>query len=241
MGLPTISHPTFSLILPSTKQRIEFRPFLVKEEKILLIAQASEDQGDVVRAIKQVIQNCISDPSVDVEKFTTFDLEYFFVKLRSKSVQNIITLSYRDNEDNKVYDVEVDLETVEVIQDEVVSNTVKVTEDSGIVLKYPQISIMNSVEQIDDAVEFNFAIMQACIDTIYDGDKVYKAADFTKEEVKEFLDSLDVKTYQNIQKFIEAMPRIEHVITYTNSLGREVKITLKSLTDFFTLGWATTH
>lgn len=236
MGLPIVAHPTFSLILPSTKEKVEFRPFLVKEEKILLIAMSSEDQADIVRAIKQVISNCITTPSVTVEKFTTFDLEYFFIKLRAKSVQNIITLSYKDNEDQKIYDVEVNLDEVEIKQSEVVSDKIELTPTSGIVLRYPRLSIMDSVETINDPVEFNFAIMQACIDCIYDGDKVFKTTDFTTLEVQQFLDNLDVKTYQGIQAFIEAMPRVEHTIGYTNSNGKEVKIVLKTLTDFFTLG-----
>lgn len=236
MGLPLIQHPVFSLTLPSTQQKINFRPFLVKEEKILLIAQASGDQGDIVRAIKQVITNCITDENVNVETFTTFDLEYFFIKLRAKSVQNIITLSYKDNDDEKIYDIEVDLNEVEVVTDKVASNRIETSQTSGIMLRYPQISIMNSVESINDPVEFNFAIMQACIESIYDGDNLYKTSNFTRDEVREYLDSLDVKTYQSIQQFIEAMPRVEHTIGYTNSNGKEVKIVLKTLTDFFTLG-----
>lgn len=236
MKLPVMAHPSFSLTLPSTQQKVTFRPFLVKEEKILLIAQSSEDQGDVVRAIKQVIANCITDPAVNIEKFTTFDLEYFFIKLRSKSVQNMITLSYKDNEDSKVYQVEVDLEEVQVKQDVIVDPKVEISPTSGIILKYPEISIMSSVEKIDDAVDFNFAIMQACIDQIYDSGTTYLAADFTLEEVRSYLDNLDVKTYQSIQTFIEAMPRVEHTVSYTNSNGKEVKIVLKTLTDFFTLG-----
>jgi hypothetical protein len=239
MGLPVLSHPTFSLTLPSTQQKVVFRPFLVKEEKILLIAQTSNDQTEVVRAIKQVITNCTTsynDPAVNVEKFTTFDLEYFFIKLRSKSVQNIIKLSYRDNEDNKIYDVEVNLDEVEVFKPAEVNKIIQVSDTSSITLKYPQISIMNSVEKINDAVEFNFAIMQACIDTIKDGEIEYIAESFAIEEVRDFLESLDVQTYQKIQEFIEAMPRVEHTISYTNSLDREVKIVLRNLTDFFTLG-----
>jgi hypothetical protein len=163
-------------------------------------------------------------------------LEYFFIKLRSKSVQNIIKLSYRDNEDNKIYDVEVNLDEVEVFKPAEVNKIIQVSDTSSITLKYPQISIMNSVEKINDAVEFNFAIMQACIDTIKDGEIEYIAESFAIEEVRDFLESLDVQTYQKIQEFIEAMPRVEHTISYTNSLDREVKIVLRNLTDFFTLG-----
>lgn len=236
MGLPVLTHPTFSLILPSTQQKVAFRPFLVKEEKILLIAQASEDQTDIIRAIKQVISNCITDSSLDVNTFTTFDLEYFFIKLRAKSVQNLITLSYRDNDDQKVYDVQVNLDDIEMVQDAKADNIINISASSKITLKYPQISVMDAVKDINDPVDFNFAIMQSCIDTIEDEGVVYKTEDFSREEVQEYLDSLDVKSYQSIQKFIEVMPRLEHTITYTNSNGKVVNIVLKTLTDFFTLG-----
>lgn len=236
MRLPVLSHPTFSLVLPSTQQTIHFRPFLVKEEKILLIAQSSDEPGEIVRAIKQVITNCIIDQDIEVDTFTTFDLEYFFIKLRAKSVQNVITLSYKDNEDSKIYDIEVNLDDIEIVRDKEASNIVELTPTSHIKLKYPQISIMKDVENIDDAVSFNFAIMQACIESVSDNGIEYVTSTFTSDEVREFLDSLDVKTYQSIQQFIEAMPRLEHVIGYTNSNGKEVKITLKTLTDFFTLG-----
>ncbi len=236
MGLPKVLHPTFSLVLPSTKQTIHFRPFLVREEKILLIAQASEDKSDIVKAIKQVVQNCIIEDDIDVNEFTTFDLEYFFIKLRSKSVQNIVKLSYKDREDGKVYDVEVDLETVQVKENTNVSNKIELSPTSGIMLRYPKVSISDEVEAISDPVEFNFAIIEACIDCVYDGDNVYKLKDFTKEEVKEYINNLDVKTYQSIQAFIDAMPTIEHTLSYTNSKGREVRIVLRTITDFFSLG-----
>lgn len=236
MGLPTIQHPSFSLILPSSQKRVNFRPFLVKEEKILLIAQASGEQTDVVRAIKQVISNCILDTDVDIEDFTTFDLEYFFIKLRSKSVQNVIELQYKDKEDEKIYTIEVDLDTIEVVRDKEASDVVEISPTSKITLHYPRLSIMNQVEQLTDAVDFNFAIMQACIDTIEENGTVYKTTDFTTDEVREFLEGLSVNSYKAIQAFIEAMPRVEHHASYTNSNGKEVKITLRTLTDFFTLG-----
>ncbi len=231
-----MTHPSFSLVLPSTKQKVTFRPFLVKEEKILLVAQSGGDQGEIVRAIKQVVTNCITDPSVNVDKFTTFDLEYFFIKLRAKSVQNIVTLSYRDNEDGQIYDVTVDLEEVEVTQEKQVSNHVKISDENGLTLKYPEISIIDSVEGMDDVVEFNFAIMQACLDTYYEGEKLYKISEYTKDEIKQFVDNLDVKTYQAIQQYIDAMPHIEHTVSYTNTSGKKVNIVLSTLTDFFTLG-----
>lgn len=236
MELPNFSHPTFTLTLPSTKQTITFRPFLVKEEKILLVAQASGEQSDIVRAIKNVVASCIVTEGVDVDDFTTFDLEYFFIKLRAKSVQNIIKLSYKDNEDDQIYDVEVDLDQVEIAGEEDVNKKITIDANSGLVLRYPKISIMNDVEHIDNPVDFNFAIMEACIEKVYTGDSVVKLSDFSRQEIATFIDTLDVRTYQAIQQFVEKMPRVEHTVSYVNSTGREVKIVLKSLTDFFTLG-----
>lgn len=236
MKLPSVSHPTFNLTLPSTGQTVTYRPFLVKEEKILLIAQSSEDQADIVRAIKQVITNCIIEPRLSVEDFTTFDLEYFFIKLRSKSVQNVVKLQYRDNEDKQVYDVEVDLEAIEVIKPEEVNTKIEITPESGIVLKYPTMKIMNDVENITNPVDFNFAIMQACIDCYYEGDRVYKINEFSKEEIEEFIEGFDIPTYQKMQDFIDSMPRIEHTVSYTNSNGKVVEINLRTLNDFFSLG-----
>jgi hypothetical protein len=236
MALPIASHPTFSLVLPSTGQTVVFRPFLVKEEKILLIAQAGEDQTDMVRAIKQVIQNCIIEPKINVDSLTTFDLEYFFIKLRSRSVQNLVTLAYKDNEDGQIYNVEVDLDQVEVVKDDNVSNRIETAPGCGLLLKYPTMDILDAVEKTGSAADFSFAIIQACLEAVYDENNVYKFADYTREEVEQYVNELDIKTYKAIQQFIEAMPRIEHVIGYTNSNGKKVNITLRSLTDFFTLG-----
>lgn len=236
MGLPVIQHPAFALTLPSTKQRVEFRPFLVKEEKILLVAQTSGDQGDIVRAVKQVVSNCILTDSINVDTFTTYDLEYFFIKLRSKSVQNVIKLTYRDRDDDLPYDVEVDLDQVEVKQNEFVEPKVAIDEKAGLLLRYPKVNILDNAKDIDNGVDFNFFILQSCIDKIYNDGKTHDPSEFSKEELKEFVDSLPVPVYQQIQKFIDAMPRIEHIVSYTNSNGKKVEITLRTLTDFFSLG-----
>ena len=236
MGLPVIQHPVFILTLPSTQQKINYRPFLVKEEKMLLVAQSSGEAGDIVRAVKQVVANCILTESVNVDDFTTYDLEYFFIKLRSKSVQNIIKLTYRDRDDDQLYDIEVDLETVEVKQQEEVDSNVKIDDNAGILLRYPRVNILNGAEDIENGVDFNFFILQACIDKIYNNGVTHDPSEFTNEELQEFIDGLAVPVYQQIQKFIDAMPRVEHVVSYTNTNGKKVEIVLKTLTDFFTLG-----
>lgn len=235
MGLPVIQHPVFNLTLPSTQQKIHFRPFLVKEEKILLIAQSSGEQADVLQAVKQVITNCITDPDVNVNDFTTYDLEYFFIKLRSKSIQNIIKLVYRDNEDDQLYDVQVDLEEVEVKKGPEISDVLEVNDRTKIKLKHPRISLMNQAEELD-GVDFNFFIVQSCIDKIIVDDIGHDPSLYSLAELTEFVDNLPVPAYQHIQQYIESMPKIEHEVKYTNSTGKEVRIVLRTLTDFFTLG-----
>lgn len=236
MGLPVISHPTFTLTLPSTQQKIAYRPFLVKEEKILLIAQSAGEQSETLRAIKQVLTNCILDANVKVDSFTTFDLEYFFLKLRSKSVNNIVSLTYRDNEDGENYTFDVDLEEIEVTKPADTSNNIKVDDKVGIILKYPQVNLADQIGKVETAADFTFALLKLCIDQIYTEDEVFKVADFSAKEVDDFLMSLDVNTYKKIQEFFDNLPKLEYTITYTNKMGNERKIYLRNLEDFFTLG-----
>lgn len=236
MGLPKLEHPTFVLTLPSTQQSIEYRPFLVKEEKILLIAQSANDISETLRAIKQVISNCITTPNVDINTFTTFDLEYFFLKLRSKSVNNVVSLSYRDSQDDEVYTFDVDLEDIEVTMPTGVKPVIQVNDSIGIKLRYPTVNVTDSVSGVDNITDFTFELMKSCIDVIFTDEEVFKASDYTPKEIEEFLDDLDVSTFDQIQAFFNDMPKIEHVITYTNKQGNERKITLNGLQDFFALG-----
>ncbi|NDG29040.1 hypothetical protein EB118_02940 [bacterium] len=234
--LPKISHPTFSILLPSTRQEIIYRPFLVKEEKILLIAQQAQDPIETIRAIKNVIQNCIVSKNVTVEDFATFDLEYFFIKLRSKSVNNLVTLSFKDNEDNQVYDFEIDLEQVELKYPEKHDNHIKVNDQTSIKLRYPRLEVMEQVRNVENASEFVFLLLKNCLYQIVHEGKTFDTNNYSNEEVDEFINSLDLSTYQKIQGFFDSIPKLEHVLTYTNSNGKEVKIVLNNLNDFFTLG-----
>ena len=236
MALPKISHPVFQLNLPSTGQVISYRPFLVKEEMILLVAQQSQSQLDVINAIKQVITNCIVTENVSVDEFATFDLEYFFIQLRSKSVNSIVKLSYKDNEDGKVYDFEVDLESVEVKKGKDAPSEIKINDNMTLLLRYPRLEAMNTLADAEDPAAFTFALIKSCLNKITDVDKEYLFSESSDEEVEEFLNTLDVKSYEQINKFFDSLPKLEHVLTYTNETGREVKIKLDSLNDFFALG-----
>jgi hypothetical protein len=140
MSLPKINHPLFKLTIPSIKKDVRFRPFLVKEEKILLMAKTAGNDADIILAIKQIVNNCAAD-AINIDKMTIFDLEYLFLKIRSQSVNNVVEVSYRDFEDDKVYDFQVDLEKVTMKQPEKVSNNIKTGKNSGIILKYPEASL----------------------------------------------------------------------------------------------------
>lgn len=236
MALPKISYPIFELILPSTKEIIKYRPFLVKEEKILLTAQTGGEAKDIVTAVKQVINNCILTEGVSVDSLTTFDLEYLFIKIRSKSVNNIVTLTYRDLEDDQRYSVDVDLDAVEIKEDPNHTNKFDIGNGYGIVMRYPSADLSNSAKFIEGDTSAFFDVLKNSIESVYDKDNVYKFADSTQEEIEEFVQSLDTKAFMNIQQFFSTMPKLYYEAKYTNSLGHERVIPLTSLNDFFTLG-----
>lgn len=231
MTLPKIDQPLFDLIIPSTGKKIAFRPFLVKEEKILLIAQSGGD-GEIIRAIKQIINNCVIE-DINVDDLATFDLEYMFLKLRAKSVNNLIKLSYRDNEDDELYDFEVDLDTIEVEIPKDINSKIKINETVGMTMKYPSAGISDKISEFENEVELLTFFITNCIDTIYDEETVYVANDYSAKDLNEFLDSLDVSTFDKIREFFEKIPKMRHTINYTNKLGNERTIELSSIRDFF--------
>ena len=240
MPLPIISFPTYEVNLPSNKKAIKYRPFLVKEEKILLIAQGSDDVKEIVNAVRQVISNCILTEGVNIEDLTTFDLEYLFIKIRAKSVNNIIELTYRDLEDDKKYTVEVNLDEVEVTYNDKHTNKIAINDTTGIIMKYPRADLSSVLQATNGELDMFFSIVKTCIDKVYEGDNLYKASEYSPEELDEFVSSLGVTTFKDIQEFFATMPKIYHEIKYTNSLGKEKVIPLTNITDFFTLGWVIT-
>jgi len=236
MALPKIDKPTFEMLLPSQKREVKFRPFVVKEEKILLVAQQSGLEKDMVRAIKQILTNCVLDEKFDPESLTTFDLEYMFLKLRAKSVNNIIDVSYRDVEDDKVYDFQIDLDEVEMLEQGKVENNIKINDTVGVVMKYPSIGLVENVPEDLPAAELVEYLVRSCIDVIYDEDTVYPAKDSTEEELTDFIESLDIETFIKIREFFDNLPRMYYKIEYKNSLGHDKTIELTTLSDFFTWG-----
>jgi hypothetical protein len=235
MTLPKIEKPLFELLVPSMKKSVKARPFVVREEKILLTAQQSGTEKDIILAIKQVLNNCIVD-EFDVDDLATFDLEYMFLKLRARSVNNVIKVSYRDNEDDKVYDFEIDLDEVELKIEDNISNIINVTETVGIKMKYPSVTILDNIPETQNSSDVVEYLIKNCIDQIFDEENVYPAKDHSDEELNEFLDSLDIETFNKIREFFDNLPQMYYKMQYTNVNGNVRTIELTTLNDFFTWG-----
>ena len=234
MALPKISTPILSFVIPSTQDIKKFRPFLVREEKLLLLAQQGGDL-DTITALKQVITNCCHD-SIDTDRLTTFDIEYLFLKLRAKSVDSMVKLRFKDREDEKIYDFEVNLDDVEIKVDPEHSNKIQINEEVGMIMRYPDVNLTSAVDKVESADDLFTKVVIYCIDSIYDKEKVYPASESTQEELTEFVDNLDHGAFEKIQKFFDTMPKLYHELHYKNELGNDRTIKLESVKDFFTLG-----
>jgi len=234
MSLPKIEHPIFKIKIPSSKREVRFRPFLVKEEKILLIAKTSEQENDILLAIKQVVNNCALD-DLNIDKLALFDVEYLFLRIRAQSVNNIVSVTYRDNEDTMDYDFDIDLNNVNVVFPLNLEKTIKLTETSGIVMKYPEASLYEDKDFMNSGEEAFYQLVLRCIEKFYDADNVYDTKNYTMDEISEYIDNLDVKTFDKVRDFILNQPKLNYIIEYKNKLGNKRQIELTSLTDFFTL------
>ncbi len=235
MSLPKIDQPIYNIEVPSIKKNYPFRPFLVKEEKLILMAKEGKSETEILSAIKQIVNNCSLDPKFDVNKLALFDLEYIFLKLRSFSVDSTVKVSYKDSEDEKIYDFEVNLEDVKMVFPDETKNQIEITNKSGLIMKYPSASLYDDKEFMALEKDYMFELILRCIDSIYDGDEVYPARDYKRKELSDFLENLDIKTFQKIQKFLLAVPHMEYKINYKNAKDHDREIVLTSLNDFFTL------
>lgn len=231
--LPKISQPLFECTLPATKKVIKYRPMQVREEKILLIAKQSADRTDIYNGITQIVGNCVADDKFKANQLPLCDLEYLYIQIRSNSVGNIVKVSYIDSEDEQQYDFEVDLTKIGVTE-VTVPNKFELPDNVNLLLKYPPSSIYMDSEfaSLPDADAFD-KIFLSTLDKIYQGDKVFSCADSTKEELKEFIDSIPSKSYNDIRKFLTSLPVLKYQIEYKNSKGTDRKINLTTLEDFF--------
>jgi hypothetical protein len=232
--LPRVEYSIISIKVPSTKRTMRFRPFLVKEEKILLMARESNDGADMLRAIRQVVNNCALDDKFDVDALAIFDLEYLFLKLRAYSVDSVAPVSYRDAEDDVVYDFEINLLDVEVYFPDNIQPTFKLNDDVAITMKYPSAALYADDEFLKDE-DLTFNLIVRCIDTIVHGDEVTSASEVNFAELASYVENnVSVSAFDGMRKFIQGIPRLKHVIKYVNKLGHERTVELSALSDFFT-------
>jgi len=236
MALPKISTPTFECELPSTKESIRYRPFLVKEEKVLLIAKESGEKVDIYNAIKTIVNNCVLKEGFDVNDCPTWDMEYLFIQIRSVSVGNIVKFKVVDSNDGIEYDLQLDLNDVVVQFPEEHDNKIMLTDEIGLTLKYPTPALSDKITNIESLVELNETMIGECIDTIFDSEDVYSWKQESKKDKKEFIENMPVEAFSKIQDFFSSSPKIEHIVNYTNSEGTEKKVVFRDLEDFFQLG-----
>ena len=233
MTLPVINVPTYELEVPSTKDTLVYRPFLVKEEKILLMAMEEENETQLNRALKQVVNNCTFQ-KVKVDKLPLFDLEYIFLRIRAKSVGEVAKLQILCEDDGETYvPVEIDLESIEVDFQEDHNTKIEITDDIGLIMSYPTFEYLDfNVEGSD--INKLFDIIATSIHQIYEGETVFERTDFNKKELKTFLESLTSEQFQKVQHFFETMPRLRHTVEVENPKTKVTNtVVLEGLNAFF--------
>ena len=238
MPLPKIATPTYSMVLPSLEKEINYRPFLVKEEKLLVLALESEDTKQITQAIKAVLKSCVQTKGIKVESLPTFDIEYLFLNIRGKSVGESIDVNIICPDDEKTsVKVEIDLDDIKVQKTEGHTNKVQLDKNLMMELKYPSLDefIKNNFELNEkNAMDQSFDLIASCVDKILTEDEVWTAADCTKKEMNEFLEQMNSSQFKEIEKFFETMPKLSHTVKVTNPNTKvESEVVLEGLASFF--------
>ena len=238
MPLPKIATPTYELELPSTEETIKFRPFLVKEEKLLVLALESEDTKQITTAIKTVIKNCVLTRGIKVEQLPTFDIEYLFLNIRGKSVGEEIEVNIicPDDEETQV-SVKIDLESIKVQKNDDHKKQITVDDNIMMEMRYPSLDqfIKNNFDfNEESAMDQSFELIGSCIDKIYTEEEVWATADCTKKEINEFLESMNSSQFKQIERFFETMPKLSHTVKVQNPVTEiESEVVLEGLASFF--------
>lgn len=238
MPLPKIATPTYELELPSTGETIKYRPFLVKEEKLLVLALESENMKEITTAIKTVIKNCIQSKNIKVENLPTFDIEYLFLNIRGKSVGEEIEVNLiaPDDEETPVL-VKILIDDIKVKKNEEHSKQIKIDDHLMMEMKYPSLDqfIKSNFDfNANNSMDQSFDLIASCIDKIYNEEEVWDSSDVTKKELAEFLDQMNSQQFKQIEKFFETMPKLSHEVKLTNPNTKvESTVVLEGLSSFF--------
>ena len=240
MPLPKIATPTYSMVLPSLEKEINYRPFLVKEEKLLVLALETEDTKQITTAIKAVLKNCVLTKGIKIESLPTFDIEYLFLNIRGKSVGEDLDVKLICPDDNETeVDVSISLDEIKVQKPEGHSNQIKLDNNLLMELKYPSLNefIKNNFDPNDTTktpMDQSFDLIGSCINKIYNEDEVWVAADCSKKEINDFLDSMNSNQFKEVEKFFETMPKLSHTVKVKNPKTKvESDVVLEGLASFF--------
>jgi len=237
MPLPKINTPTYELTLPSNGKKIKYRPFLVREEKILIMALETEDQKQITDAVIQILSSCIVTRGVKIEKLATFDIEYLFLNVRSKSVGETIKVNIICPDDEKTsVEIPIDLDSIKIKKDKSHTDIVKLDDTLSMKLKYPSMKqfIESNFEAGKETITNTMEVITSCIDIIYNDEESWNASESTQKELEEFIDQLDTKQFQTIEKFFDTMPKLSHRIKVKNPKTEvESTVVLEGLAAFF--------
>lgn len=239
MPLPKINTPTYELVIPSTAKKVKYRPFLVREEKILIMALESEDMDQITNAVVDIISSCIQTRGVKVNDLSTFDIEYIFLNIRSKSVGETIEVNITCPDDGETQvKVEINVDDIQIQKNSDHNNIINLDDDLKMRLKYPSLDqfIESNFEYNDDNVDVDKSLEMiiSCIDVIYNEEESWAASDSTKKELKEFIEQMNTKQFKDIENFFVTMPKLSHTVKVTNPKTKvESNIVLEGLASFF--------
>jgi hypothetical protein len=242
MPLPKVVTPTYELILPSNKKPVKYRPFLVKEEKVLIIAMESGDTNQITNAVKDVLKNCILTRGIKIDALPSFDIEYLFLNIRAKSVGESVELIITCPDDNETQvEAVVNIDEIQVNIPENHTSEIKVDDTITIKMKYPSLQEFidnnfdfNNTSNSEETINKSFEIVASCVDMVYTSDESWSAGDVTKKELVEWLNTFDSIQFKRIETFFDTMPKLSHTLTVTNpKTGVESEIVLEGLSSFF--------
>ena len=238
MPLPKISTPTYEMVLPSSNKKIKYRPFLVKEEKVLILAMESQDTATVANAVKDVLKNCILSRGIKVEKLSTFDIEYLFLNIRGKSVGEAIEVMVTCPDDGKTQvPTSINIDEIKVIIDDDHQKDIKLDDTYSLRMRYPSLDefVKNNFATASDiSVDDTFDLIASCVDQVYSEDDSWAAADCTQKELTQFVESLNSNQFKEVEKFFDTMPKLSHTVKVINpNTKKENEVVLEVLQNFF--------